>query len=114
MNYYTYAIISAIILGFHIFSIKYLDIVLKKKDNKYGHYYLILFIALSVILSRFTVFNAMRLVDNPALVHLILNFSVFVVLFLSIFILKVKIKIYKFLFGTFICLFGFYIVNTSV
>ena len=114
MNYYYYAIISAIILGFHIFSLKYLDIVLKKKDNKYGHYYIILFIALTVILSRFTIFKGMKRVNNPALVHLILNFSVFIVLFLSITILKIKVKIYKFLFGTFICLFGFYIVNTSV
>ena len=111
---YIYTLLATIIIGFHVFSLKYLDVVLKKEDNVYGHYYVILFIILTTIISRYLLFKSMEKISNPALVHILINFSVFIVLLLSIFILKVKIKIYKFLFGTFICLFGFYIVNTSV
>ncbi len=110
---YYYTLLATIIVGFHVFSLKYLDIVLKKKDNKYGHYYVILFVIITAIVTRFLIFKSMQTVDNPAIINIILNFCIFIVLFLSVTILKIKVNIFKFLVGTIFCLIGFYIVNDS-
>jgi|TARA_B110000285_G_scaffold235399_1_gene316867 hypothetical protein len=110
---YIYTLLATIIIGFHIFSIKYLDIVLKKDNNIYGHYYVILFIIITSIVSRYLLFKGMEGCDNPAIINIIVNFCVFIVLFLSVLILKVKVKIFKFLFGSLICVVGFYIVGES-
>lgn len=110
---YIYTLCATIVIGFHVFSLKYLDVVLKKDDNVYGHYYVILFIVLTAIISRYLLFKSMERINNPAIINILINFCVFIVLFLSVVILKVKVKIFKFLFGSFICIIGFYIVNDS-
>ncbi len=71
---YIYTLFATIIIGFHVFSLKYLDVVLKKDNNVYGHYYVILFIVLTAIISRYLLFKSMETISNPAIINILINF----------------------------------------
>lgn len=81
---YIYGLTAAFTVGFHIFSFKLLSLYKE-------HYYAIIFFSLiTLILSRIFIYLAMRSVSNPAIVHICLNTSIFVTLFLSIMVLGIK------------------------
>uniref|UniRef100_A0AB39JCD6 EamA domain-containing protein n=1 Tax=Florenciella sp. virus SA2 TaxID=3240092 RepID=A0AB39JCD6_9VIRU len=111
---YIYAIVSCIIIGFHIFSLKYLDISIKTHKNKNNKYFILLFIIITAIISRFFIYKSMQTAPHPAFVHIILNFSIFIVLLLSIIILKKKVDLLKFIIGLLLCISGFIIVKKSL
>lgn len=90
MEYFVYAILACILIGIHLFSLKMLSV---EKD---WFYVLITIIVFTIIVSRFLIYEAMRRISNPTLVHLILNMSVFVTFFASVFILKLKDFDYRF------------------
>ena len=79
-----YSSIAAVLMGFHIFSMKLMSVY------KQYFYHLATFIVLSFILTRYLIYIAMENTSNPTIVHMILNCSVFVTLLLSMFVLKVK------------------------
>ncbi len=111
---YIYTILACIIIGFHIFSLKYLDVCIKTNKNKNIKYYVLLFIIVTTIISRILIYKSMQTTTHPVLVHIILNFSIFIVLLLSIIILKKKVEIVKFCIGFVLCISGFFIVKKSL
>lgn len=84
MEYYFYAILASIIVGTHLFAIKLISV------KKEWFYPLMFFIIATMLASRFYIYEAMRRIPNPTLVHLILNMSVFVTFFASVYFLKLK------------------------
>jgi drug/metabolite transporter (DMT)-like permease len=104
-----YSLIAALVTGFHIFSLKYLHHVEKK-----WHYYALLIVILLAILSRYLIFHSMKHTTNPTIVHLLLNFSIFVTFFLSLWFLKLNdFNIYLFSFGLLLTVIGFFLIQYS-
>ena len=115
-----YSSLAAIVVGFHIFSFKYIDHLLKNKAGKSKKQHIIefsltIFISLAAfLLSRYLIFRGMQNTDHPSLVHIILNMSVFVTLLLSLILLGSKPCISRLILGIIVTLLGLYIVQTSV
>lgn len=104
-----YSLIAALVTGFHIFSLKYLNLV--EKDF---YYYSLIVVILLAILSRFLIYHSMKYTTNPTIVHLLLNFSTFITFFLSLWFLNLKdFNIYLFSLGVFLITIGFYLVQYS-
>lgn len=79
-----YALLGSITAGFHIFSLKFLSL------NILSFPLSLLLVVVTMIISRIFIFIAMKMSNNPTIVHLILNMSVFVTFALSYFYLKVR------------------------
>lgn len=104
-----YSLIAALFAGFHIFSLKYLEIV--KKD--YYYYFLFGFVLLAII-SRYSIYHAMKYTTNPTIVHLFLNFSIFVTFFLSLWFLNLKdFNVNCFSLGLLLTSIGFLLIQYS-
>ena len=106
---YSYVMMFFAILcvGCHIFSFKYMQ--------HCKHDYFITLIVGSFLLwclSRVFIYYSSYELDIVFL-HLLLNTSVFVTLFLSVFILKQKYNMIKMLIGLLLALFGLYLVKSS-
>jgi hypothetical protein len=84
MYYYVYAAIASILIGVQMFSLKLMS------EKKEWFYRLVVLIIATLIVSRFLIFEGMKRVSNPTLVHLILNLSVFVTFFASYLFLNVS------------------------
>ena len=103
-----YSLIAALVTGFHIFSLKYLESV---KDDTY---LLLTGVVLLAIVSRYSIYHAMKYTDNPTIVHLFLNFSTFITFFLSMWLLKINtFCLTTFLSGMFLISIGFFLINYS-
>ena len=115
-----YSSLAAFVVGFHIFSFKYIDFLLKNRVGKSNKQHIvefsltILISLLAFLLSRYLIFKGMQSTDHPALVHIILNMSVFVTLILSLLLLGSQPCITRLIVGTLVTLLGLYIVQTSV
>ena len=87
----------------------------KSKKQHIIEFSLTVFISLvAFLLSRYLIFRGMQNTDHPALVHIILNMSVFVTLMLSLILLGSKPCVSRLVLGIVITLIGLYIVQTSV
>jgi hypothetical protein len=108
MSYIIYSLFAAFFIGIHIFSMKLLSIYPV-------YFYEILFFSVIVlIVSRFFIYYGMCNTDNPTNVHLIINFSIFIVFLLTITFLKIKsFDIMYFSLGLFFVCIGFYLIQTS-
>ena len=84
MYYYVYAAIASVLIGVQMFCLK----LMSEKEEWFR--YLVLLVIAILALSRFLIFEAMKRVSNPTLVHLILNMSVFVTFFASFLFLDVS------------------------
>ena len=80
---YIFAILASLTAGIHIFSLK----LLSSYDNTYS---LIMLIILTMIISRYFIYLSMKYTTNPSIVHLILNLSVFVTFFGSLYLFKME------------------------
>ena len=112
-----YACLASFIVGFHIFSFKYIDIINKMpKSYKKSQlmFWTILISAIAFILSRIFIFKGMEKTTHPAYVHLILNCSVFITLVLSVIILNQSLDYLRLIGGIIITLVGLAIVQTSI
>ena len=104
-----YSLIAALITGFHIFSLKYLEIVKKE----YYYHFLIGVIALAIV-SRYSIYHAMQYTTNPTIVHLFLNFSTLVTFILSLWFLNLKeFNMNFFLLGLVLISIGFFLIQYS-
>lgn len=106
---YSYVLMffAIICVGCHIFSFKYIQ------HCKYKYFMaLIVCSFLLWCLSRVFIYYSSYELDIVFL-HLLLNTSVFVTLFLSVFVLKQKYNMMKMLIGLFLALFGLYLVKSS-
>jgi len=83
MYYYVYAAIASVLIGIQMFSLKLMS------ERKEWFYTLGVLIIGILFISRYLIFEAMKRVSNPTLVHLILNMSVFITFFASYFLLNV-------------------------
>ena len=115
-----YSLLAAFIVGFHIFSFKYLDILLKKSGgngkNVYNmEFYLVIFISvITFLISRWLIFKGMQTAPNPAMVHAILNTSVLVTFLLSLFLLGTHADFCRILIGILFILVGTIIIQFSI
>ena len=108
MLVFLYSLVAAFFTGFHIFSLKYLESV---KDNTH----LVLSgVVLLAIISRYSIYHAMKYTDNPTIVHLFLNFSTFITFFLSMWFFKINnFDLTYFLSGMILVSIGFFLINQS-
>ena len=104
---YVLMLFAIICVGCHIFSFKYIQ-----HCNRDSFIFLILGSFLLWCLSRVFIYYSSYELDIVFL-HLLLNTSVFVTLFLSVFVLKQKYNMMKMLIGLFLALFGLYLVKSS-
>lgn len=108
MNY-IYSILATLFVGIHLFSIKLLSVFKSK------YYEILSFTIFTLIISRILIYYAMKDSENPADVHIILSFSVFVTFFLSLYFFKLdKIDVYKYALGIMLIIAGLYFVQTSM
>ena len=84
MYYYVYAVIASFLIGVQMFSLKMMS------EKKEWFHMLVVLIIATLLVSRFLIYEGMKRVSNPTLVHLILNLSVFVTFFASYFFLHVS------------------------
>ena len=105
---YIYAYFASFIVALHLFSLKLL--------SEYESYYyeILLFMFITLVISRILIYYAMKETNNPTNVHLILNFSVFFTLFLTGIFLKLdNIDLVKYIIGVIFILFGLYFIRES-
>lgn len=82
--YMFYPIAGSFLAGCHIFSLKLLSM------EKYPFDIVFAVVIFTMLLSRYCIYQGMRSFDNPTIMHLILNFSVFVTFFGSMYFLKLR------------------------
>lgn len=107
-EYIVYALLSALVVGLHLFSLKLLSL--------YEDYVVLLlaFVIATMLASRFLIYTAMRKTDNPTNVHLILNLSVFVTLAASMMFLPIQeFHVTYYISGVVCMLLGLYLVQLS-
>ena len=69
---------------------------------------------LTLIISRFSLYYAMKIIKSPTIVYVINIFAIYVILLLSIFILKLKnINYYTLNLGVILMISGLYFVISS-
>jgi uncharacterized membrane protein HdeD (DUF308 family) len=101
MYYYVYAFLACIVVGIHIFSMKMMSL------KKQWFYPLLALVLVTLIISRFLIYEALTKADNPTLVHLILNMSIFVTFFATSYFLPLQSFDHKlFLLGLFLVVVG--------
>lgn len=83
-GYVYYAAMASVLIGIQMFSLKIMS------ERKEWFQKIVLLIIAILFISRYLIFEAMKRVSNPTLVHLILNMSVFVTFFASYFLLDVS------------------------
>ena len=102
-----FSIMASLTAGIHIFSLK----LLSEYDNTSA---LLSLIIVTMLLSRYFIYLAMKYMDNPSTMHLILSLSVFVTFFGSLYLLKMKsFNVYIFLIGMLFILAGVYFIQKS-
>ena len=105
---YFYSILASLTIGLHLFAIKLMS------EYKAYFYEMLILSAVALIISKYFTYYAMVKFKNPTDVHIILNFSVFITLFLSVYILNIPaINIYKYIFGILLVIIGLYFIQTS-
>ena len=99
---------GALFTGLHLFLLKCFDLYPKHKLLIF-----ILFI-LTLVISRFSLYYAMKIIKSPSIVYVINSFAIYVILLLSIFILKLKnINYYTLNIGIILMISGLYFVISS-
>jgi len=112
---YIYAIVASIIVGFHVFSLKYLDISINSHKNKNIKYFLVLFIIITAIVSRILLYKSFQIANHPVFIQTVLNIIViFVVLILSVIVLKKQVNYLIFTTGAIITFSGLYVAQKSL
>lgn len=108
VNGYLLSACGALFTGLHLFLLKCFNIY-----PKYKILVFILFI-LTLIISRFSLYYAMRIIKNPTIVYAINSFAIYVIFLLSVFILKLKdIDYYTLNLGIILMIGGLYFVISS-
>lgn len=111
---YIYGPLASIFVGFHIFSMNMITTYYKKNKKLFNISLLISII--TFIISRIFIILSMKNI-NPVIVHIILNFAVFVTLILTLLFCKdsfKKIKLKMLIFGLFIFVIGVSIIQLSI
>ena len=107
MNY-IYSFLGSFFVGVNLFTLKLL--------SKYDEYFneILMFMILTLIVSRILIYYAMKEIDNPTNVHLILSLSVFVTFLLSKIFLKMRnMNTIIYFLGMILVIFGLYLVRIA-
>ena len=105
---YIYAYFASFIVALHLFSLKLLS------EYETYYYEILLFMFVTLVISRILIYYAMRETNNPSNVHLILNLSVFVTLLLTGIFLKLdNIDLSHYIIGVIFILIGLYFIRES-
>ena len=106
---YFYSICASIFVGLHLFSLK----LLSKFPTRF--YEIFTFMIVTLIVSRFFIYLAMRSTQNATTVHIVLNMSVFVTLFASIYVFHLtNFDFKRYIIGLLLVVAGLYFVQTSL
>lgn len=106
---YFYSICASIFVGLHLFSLK----LLSKFPTRF--YEIFTFMILTLLISRFLIYLAMSTTQNATNVHIILNLSVFVTLFASIYVFNLtNFNFKRYMIGLSLVVAGLYFVQTSL
>jgi hypothetical protein len=106
---FLYSICASIFVGLHLFSLK----LLSEFPNKF--YEIFTFMILTLLISRFLIYLAMSATQNATTVHIILNLSVFVTLFSSIYVFNLtNFNLKRYMIGLSLVVAGLYFVQTSL
>ena len=112
MNYFPF--LASLLIGCHIFSMK---MITKYYKNNQKLLYISLFISIiSFLISRVFIIFSMKN-TNPVIVHIILNFSIFITLILSLIFIKdsfKNIKLKQFILGLVVFIIGLMIIQLSL
>tara|TARA_Y100000816_G_scaffold185932_1_gene134971 strand:+ start:3139 stop:3477 length:339 start_codon:yes stop_codon:yes gene_type:complete len=104
---YIYSLVATILIGLQI-------VALKLMTYDVYFYPLAIFVVLSVLLSRYYIYEAMKLIDNPTVVHLLINMSVFITFICSVLFFNLKKFDYTmFIGGMIFIIFGIYLIESS-
>ena len=104
---YIYSLVAAILIGLQIVALKFMT---------YDVYFypLVMFLVLSAIALQYNIYEAMKLIDNPTVVHLLINMSVFITFIFSVLFFNLKKFDYiMFIAGMIFILFGIYLIESS-
>tara|TARA_B100000424_G_C22853284_1_gene454946 strand:+ start:338 stop:721 length:384 start_codon:yes stop_codon:yes gene_type:complete len=108
---YFLSVIATIFIGFHIFSIKYINL---NKNSSLIFIYSLAFISFFLwCISRIIIYYASNQIPIT-IIHIILNLSVIVTALLSAFVLKTKINWIKFTIGFLFVFIGVFSVDRSI
>lgn len=111
---YIINILASIFVGFHIFSMKMITEYYKKNKNMF--YLSLIITIITFIISRILIILSMNN-NNPVIVHIILNFAVFITLILTLLFNKnsfKKINNKLFIIGLIIFVIGLNIIQISI
>ena len=111
---YFYSLIATFLIGIHIFSLKCIHDIYKveKKITKKIIILILLSFSLSFI-GKYLIFLDCQ--DNSIIIiHSILNCSVFVTFFLSLFFFNNKVNFLRIFFGIILTIIGFYLIESSL
>ena len=111
-NPYLYIFCASILMGFHIFSIKYINL----HSSSFISLIFYCMVAVSFfiwIITRFIMYYSSNKLPI-SIIHLIMNLSIIVTTLLAFIILKTQINWYFFFIGIVFLFFGFYLINFSV
>lgn len=113
---YIYPTIAAgIIVGFHVFFLKYLGISIKPHKNKNIKYILLFFIIITAIISRIFFYMGLQTTNHPVFIQTVVNITgIFVVLILSAIVLKKKVNYLIFTIGVILTFSGLYVLQKSL
>ena len=93
---YIYSLVAAILIGLQIVALKFMT---------YDVYFYPL---------QYNIYEAMKLIDNPTVVHLLINMSVFITFIFSVLFFNLKKFDYiMFIGGMIFILFGIYLIECS-
>ena len=108
---YFLSFVAAILIGFHIFSIKYINL---NYNHPQAIIYIIAFLSFFFwCVSRVLIYYASS--DIPiTVVHIILNFSVIITTLLAVLIIKTKVQWGKFIIGILFVFIGVFSVDRSI
>lgn len=111
--YYSFVLFAILLIGLHIFSIKYIQLKIQNHSDKKTIFLLILLSFILFIFSRYCIYQATKQIPI-AILHMCLNLSVFITFTLSIFVIGDTYNIQLFIPGCLIVIYGLYLVNKSI
>ena len=103
-----YSLLGALLIGFHIFLIKYIQDI----KNEFLWYVTIIIALLLFLISRVCIYYGSKYI-SISYVHILLNLSALISTVLAVYVYDLKIDKLKFILGFILILLGIYIVKES-
>ena len=111
---YFYSLIATLLIGIHIFSLKYIHDIYRIENKINSKIILFLLISfLIALIGKYLIFLDCQY-NSIIIIHSILNCSVFVTFLLSILFFNQKMNYLKTFIGIILTIIGFYLIESSL